>query len=93
MCTGAHTSLYCPVLEHNYFSQGYATSEILSHLSLLYTLDAIYLYMHAHAVYKLTNIGFQTWPRILAIDFGGSATTCTRKLISEMQLDCRQGER
>ena len=39
---GTYISLYCPVLEHNYFSQGCTTSGILSLLSLLYTLDIVH---------------------------------------------------
>jgi hypothetical protein len=54
MCVGAYTPLYFPVLEYHYFSQGRATSGILSSLSLLYILDIItvdagcFFFKHVH---------------------------------------------
>ena len=40
MCVGAHTPLYCPILEY-YFSQRCATGEIVSGLLYYYALDIV----------------------------------------------------
>ena len=63
MCIGAHTSLYCPVLEYNYFSQGCATSEILSLLSLLYTLGTEQDNSRVHSSCKHAYVDLPTFTR------------------------------